>query len=254
MTVFFNKIIYKKKRRRTRKNFNQKFIKKFPKVYKKAIVSPDNKKSKFRKKAKVGKKSNNSNNNIIDISDNNKSSNIFIDLQKSKRKKEKISLISKVKIPNEKRNLIIQQNNKILKELSGDFDGNDQVDISIHSSNKKPVGLTNNIFKNYKKIKYPISAYKNRGKLEESLFKDLKDLHDKLDKKDEYFKQKCSNFHYDRHVGAEKTCPICRAMRRKNRKSEREKGLFSAFSFKEFRDKNRRSLTKLRNSLHQKEK
>ena len=43
-------------------------------------------------------------------------------------------------------------------------------------------------------------------------------------------------------------------MRRKNRKSEREKGLFSAFSFKEFRDKNRRSLTKLRNSLHQKEK
>ena len=43
-------------------------------------------------------------------------------------------------------------------------------------------------------------------------------------------------------------------MRRKGRKSEREKGLFSAFSFKEFRDKNRRSLAKLRNSLHQKEK
>ena len=250
---FSTKLSIKKGEEEPEKIITKNLLKKFPKVYKKAIVSPDNKKSKFRKKAKVSKKSNNSN-NLIDISDNNKNSNIFIDLQKSKRKKEKISLISKDKTPNEKRNFIIQQNDKILKELSGDFDGNDQVDISIHFSNKKPVGLTNNIFKNYKKIKYPVSAYKKGGKLEESLYKDLKDLRDKLDNKDEYFKQKCSNFHYDRHVGDEKTCPICRAMRRKGRKSEREKGLFSAFSFKEFRDKNRRSLAKLRNSLHQKEK
>ena len=169
MTVFFNKIIYKKKRRRTRKNFNQKFMKNFLKFIKRQQYLLIIKKLNFERKQKSKKKSNN--NNIIDISDKNKSSNIFIDLQKSKRKKEKISLISKDKIPNEKRNLIFQQNNEILKELSGDFDGNDQIDISIHSSNKKPVGLTNNIFKNYKKIKYPISAYKNRGKLEKVYLK-----------------------------------------------------------------------------------
>ena len=247
---FFSTKIYMKKGEEDLDQKSDKIlISKVPKVYKKAIISPD-KNGKFRKKTKKGKKSK----NLIDVNDNNRNSNIFIDMQKSKRKNEKISLISKDKSPNEKGNLIVRRNSKILKEISGEFDENDQVDISIHFSNKKPIGIRNNIFRNYKKLKYPVSAKKKRGKLEEYLFNDLKELHDKLDNKDEYFKQKCYNFHYDRHVGAEKTCPICREVRKRGKKSEREKGLFSAFSFKEFKDKNKRSLSKLKVSLQQKDK
>ena len=59
---------------------------------------------------------------------------------------------------------------------------------------------------------------------------------------------------YDRHVGDEKTCPICRKVRRRGRKLEREKGLFSAFSLRHLQNLNRRSLPKLNIVIPQKEK
>ena len=58
--------------------------------------------------------------------------------------------------------------------------------------------------------------------------------------------------HYDKHVGDEETCPICRQVRKRGRKSEREKGLFSAFSFRKMNNLNNKSISKLKISLQQK--
>ena len=86
----------------------------------------------------------------------------------------------------------------------------------------------------------------------ENLFKDLKAIHNKLDNKDEYFKKNFLNLHYDRHVGDEKTCPICREVRKRGKRSEREKGLLSAFSLRNMKNMNRKSFSKLKISFHKK--
>ena len=247
---FYTKIGVKKEDEEIGKE--DKFIKikknKFPKVYKKAIVSP-NKNSIFRTKTKIGKKT--KHNSLIDINNNN-NNNIFDIINKGKKKKERISLISKDKGQNESannnKNIIIKRNNSLIKKLSGDLDGNKNIDISIQFLNKKPFG-----FNNTKKLKkYPVSAKKNHKNLAESLYKDLKEIHNKLENKDEYFKKNFLNIHYDRHVGAEKTCPICKEVRKRGRRSEREKGLFSAFSYRNFKNMNRKSFSKLKISFHKK--
>ena len=240
-------------------------ILKFPKVYKKAIISPNNtalfrtrvKKTKSQKNPSIIDMNNNENNN-----ENN--NDIEINIKKGRKKTEKISLISKDKAPylnnlneiikkeNEKNrngNIVIRQNNKIVKELSDDIEGN-QVDISILFSNKPPLGLSNK-----KKLKkYPVSAKKKNKNLVDSLYKDLRDLNHKIQNKDDYFKKNYLNLHYERHVGDERTCPICRQVRKRGRKEEREKGLFSAFSFRNIKKINKKSLSKLKISLQQKSK
>ena len=139
---------------------------------------------------------------------------------------------------------LIKHNNNLVKELSDNLDNNNQIDISIQFSNKKPFGFLNNNNSNYKKLKkYPVSAKKKHKNLAEKLFKDLKDINSKLENKEEYFKKNFLNLHYDKHVGDEKTCPLCREMRKRGRKSEREKGLFNAFSFRNFKNLNRKSFT-----------
>ena len=230
---------------------NKVLNKKFPKVYKKAIVSP-NKNIIFRTKTKLGKK--HKHHSLVDIN-NNSNNNFDFNYPKGKKKKERISLISKDKDPNDffnnnnNKNIIIKQNNNLIKELSGDLDGNKNIDISIQFSNKPPYGL-NTTKKKLKK--YPVSAKKKHKTLAENLFKDLKAIHNKLDNKDEYFKKNFLKLHYDRHVGDEKTCPICREVRKRGKKSEREKGLFSAFSLRNLKNMNRKSFSKLKISFHKK--
>ena len=251
---FFTKIKIKKEDEEKEKKLKKIMpIHKFPKVYKKTIVSP-NKNSLFRTKTKGGKKY--KSNSLLDINSGN--SNLDINSQKIKKRIEKISLVSKDKDPNDifnkkNKNILIKHNNNLVKELSDNLDNNNQIDISIQFSNKKPFGFLNNNNSNYKKLKkYPVSAKKKHKNLAEKLFKDLKDINSKLENKEEYFKKNFLNLHYDKHVGDEKTCPLCREMRKRGRKYEREKGLFNAFSFRNFKNLNRKSFTKLKISLQQK--
>ena len=257
---FTTKISLKKGENEERLN-NILNIKKMPKVYKKSVITSD-KNTLLRKKSKSNKHMKYP--NVIDIT--NKNNNIEINInkdKKDKKRKERISLVSKdkdkdpylknlnniIEKENEKNrnsNLIIKQNNNIIKELDSDSNKNN-IDISILFSNKE-------ILKKTRKIKkYPSSAKKNHKNLVASLYKDLHDINKKYNN-DEYLKKNYLNMHYDKHVGDEETCPICRQVRKRGRKSEREKGLFSAFSFRNMNinNINKKSLSKLKISLQQK--
>ena len=231
-------------------------IKKMPKVYKKSIISP-HKTTLFRKKSKIGNYIKYP--SVIDISNNN--NNIEINIKKDKKKNERISLLSKDKDPylnnlnniiekenekNRKGNIIVKENNKTIKELNNnDINGNN-IDISILFSNKE-------ILKKTRRIKrYPSSAKKNNNKnLVEHLYKDLREINNKLDNND-YLKKNFLKIHYDKHVGDEETCPICRQVRKRGRKSEREKGLFNAFSFRNINNFNKKAFSRLKLTLQSK--
>ena len=159
------------------------------------------------------------------------------------------NIIKKENEKNRNGTIVIRQNNQIVKELSEDINGN-QVDISIQFSKKHPLGLSNS--KKIKKI--PSSAKKKHKNLVSSLYKDLRDLNKKIENKDDYFKKNYLNLHYERHVGDERTCPICREVRKRGKKEEREKGLFNAFSYRNIKKFNKKSLSKLKISLQQKSK
>ena len=216
-------------------------IKKIPKVYRKTdkdiILS---------KKLKPNKQSKYS--NIIDI--NNKNNNIEINIKKNKKRTEKISLVSKDKDPNlnnEKNrnsNIIIKQGDKLIKEFNNDSNGNN-IDISILFSNKE-------ILKKTRKIKkYPSSATKKHKNFVANLYKDLRDINKKLEN-NQNLKKNYLKIDYDRHVGDEDTCPICRQMRKRGRKSEREKGLYRAFSFRNMNNYGKKALSRLKISLEHK--
>ena len=248
---FRTKLVTKKEEQNKKKLKIIKKISKFPKVYKKAIISPTNK-SLFRSKTKGSKQKKDS--DIIDITKDK--DNLEINFKhKNKKRKEKISLISKDKniLENEDNNnegnIIIKQNNKIIKELSPEKDSN-QIELSIQFSNKAPLGISN--IKRLKK--YPSSAKKKHKNLVDSLYKDLREINSKLENKEDYIKKNYYNLHYDRHVGDEKTCPICREVRKRGRRMEREKGLFSAFSFRNYKKINKKAFAKLKISLQQKSK
>ena len=254
---FHTKIGIKREEEEERKKLKILSINKIPKVYKKAIVSP-NKNSLFRTKTKGGKMY--KSNSLIDV--NNSNNNPETNFHKGKKRKEKISLISKDRDPNEdsnsttkNKNIIIKENDKTIKELSSNLDGNNHIDISIQFSNKVPLGFLNNKNPPTKKLKkYPVSAKKKHKNLAEKLFKDLKEINNKLINKDEYLKKNFLDLHYDRHVGDEKTCPICKQVRKRGRKLEREKGLFNAFSFRNFKNISKKSFSKLKITLQQKGK
>ena len=248
---FRTKLVTKKEEQNKKKLKIIKKISKFPKVYEKAIISPTNK-SLFRSKTKGSKQKKDS--DIIDITKDK--DNLEINFKhKNKKRKEKISLISKDKniLENEDNNnegnIIIKQNNKIIKELSPEKDSN-QIELSIQFSNKAPLGISN--IKRLKK--YPSSAKKKHKNLVDSLYKDLREINSKLENKEDYIKKNYYNLHYDRHVGDEKTCPICREVRKRGRRMEREKGLFSAFSFRNYKKINKKAFAKLKISLQQKSK
>ena len=230
------------------------FMSKLPTVYKKIIVSPG-KKSLF-----CIKHRNNKFESIINISD--KGNTIDIDVHKAKNKKEKISLISKDKDKdtdeytssqnenkNKERNLIIKKNNRVIKQLMKDVSGNG-FDISIQFSNQTPNGMMN--IRNIRR--FPVSANKKRKNFKDSLYKDLRDINNKLKNKEDFLKRNYYNLQYQRHFGDEKTCHVCQEMRKKGIISEKEKGLHSALSFRNLRHLKKRSLSKLRISIQPKGK
>ena len=237
----------------TKKSKESEIIK-FPKVYKKTIISP-NKIGLLQNKSKQG---NTTPIKSDDIKNKNNSNNKNNAENRVKRIKEKISLISKNKVPtkfslsqlnNKGGNIIIKHNDKILKKLEKSNEGN-KIDISIQFSNKAPLDLGNS----KKAKKFPSSAKKKYKNLSENLYKDLREINEKIENNEGYYKKHHFNMDYDRHVGDEKTCPICRKVRRRGRKLEREKGLFSAFSLRHLQNLNRRSLPKLNIVIPQKEK
>ena len=216
-------------------------IKKLPKVYRKT-----DKNTLLSKNLKPNNQLKYS--NIIDI--NNKNNNIEINIKKDKKRNEKISLVSKDKDPylnnkkNRNSNIIIKQDNKLIKEINNDSNGNN-IDISILFSNKE-------ILKKTRKIKkYPSSATKKHKNLVASLYKDLRDINKKLENS-KNLKKNYLKIHYDRHVGDEDTCPICLQVKKRGRKSEREKGLYRAFSFRNMNNYGKKALSRLKISLEHK--
>ena len=233
---------------------------KYPcKLYRKAILSP-NKINLLRSKKKLAKIKNSkySSANKNNFKNDNKSKKI--------KKQEKISLISRDKSEvNSSRkedskdtnnnNLILKNvdkgNNNNLEnknnEFSDDTEAN-RIDISIHFSNT-PLNIDyNNNNQNLKKIKnkprfHSTTKTKNKN-ITDSLLKDLHEINSKLENKEEYFKH--YHLDYPRHIGLEETCPICKEVRKKGKLMEKEKGLFSALSFRNFKTLNRRTLNKLK--------
>ena len=259
---FYTKLIIDKDEEKNYKLKKKKsFINKFPKIYKKTIVSPS-KNSIFRTRTKIGR--NSKYENIININSNGQS--IDINFQKGRNRKEKISVISKDKdkekdsydLTNSQgednhnhnkfkgRNIIIRQNSNIIKELTEDMNGN-HIDISIQFSNKDKKNILNT-----KKLikKYPASANKRHIDLTKNLYKELNKINNKLDNKDEYLRKHLFSLDYQKHVGDELNCPICREVRKRGKQSEKEKGLFNAFSFRNYKTLNKRPLSRLKISFH----
>ena len=256
-TPIINKYYFQTKLTKYHKKKNKKFSNKLPKVYKKIVVSPTkndlfcikHRNSKYESVINIDKKG-----SIIDIN--------FLK-NKNKNKNEKISLVSKdknndeytsssqfedYKNNNKNRNIIIKQNNNVIKRLSDDPSGN--IDISIQFNDKTPKGLFN--IRTTKR--FPVSANKNRKNFRESLYKDLKEINNKINNKDDYLKKHYYNLQYQRHVGDINTCPLCREMRKKGIISEKEKGIHNNLNSRKLKNLNRRPLSNLKISLHQKEK
>ena len=252
------------------KNTNINTVKKFPcKIYRKAIVSPN--------KKKLGKIKNK---NLVNKNNINKYNNIEPNSKKVK-KTEKISLISKNRFDpssskgedNKDNKLIVRNNNNIndLNNLNNMNDNNNKdfsdedlernrIDISIQFSNT-PININynnnenepnkiktyknNTNFKNNKnRLKFHSSNKKNKN-ITDSLYKDLKEINNKLENRNHYLK---NHYHldYPMHMGKEENCPICIEVRKKGREMEKEKGLFSAFSFRNYKKVNRKTLNRLK--------
>ena len=229
------------------------FISKLPKVYKRIIVSPN------KQKLFCIKHDNHKYESVIKL--DKKGGTIDINFRKGKNKKEKISLISKDKeiedytssTPEDNnkrikgRNIVIKKNNKIIKQLN-DVNSSNNIDISIQFSDKIP----NNFLKTRNMRRFPSSANKKKKNFRERLYKDLREINNKIKNKDDYLKKNFYNLQYQKHVGDIKTCPVCQEMRKKGILSEKEKGLHNTLSSRHLRNLNRRPLSKLQISVQQK--
>ena len=194
-------------------------------------------------------------------------------LVKRIKKKERISVISKDKINvnssqkddnKERSNIITKMNNdddKIyINEFSDNLEGN-RIDISIQFSNE-PINFNNttknknkfySIKKNNKKEKEIkdinnkcFSTTKKSKNIKDSLYKDLLEMNNKLENKDYNSDKHHYNIDYQKHYGDERTCPICREMRKRGRKMEKEKGLFHAFNFKNYKMISKKALNRFK--------
>ena len=76
----------------------------------------------------------------------------------------------------------------------------------------------------------------------DSLYKDFSEINNNLENRNDYFKKHHYNIDYQKHYGDEKTCPICKEMRKRAFKMEKEKGLFSALA----KSTKKKSLSKLK--------
>jgi hypothetical protein len=232
------------------------FINKLPKIYKKIIVSPG-KTSLFC----IRHKNNNKFESVINIEE--KGNTIDINFHKSKNKNEKINIVSKDKDTedytssqndenkNKKKgpNIVIKDTDNIIKKITQDASGNN-IDISIQFSNKTPSG--NLGLRNLRN--FPFSANKKRTSIKESLYKDLRDIKNKLKNKEDYLKKNYYNLHYQKHFGDEKNCYLCQEMRQKGLISQKEKGINETLSLRNSKDIKHRPLSKLRISVQQKAK
>lgn len=231
--------------------------KKYPcKIYRKAIISPG-KINLFRTNKKLAKIKKNRHDSASGIGEENMAKRI--------KKKEKISLVSKDKseVYSSQKEDSKDLNNKIIvkdkfnnnNEFSDDNDAN-RIDISIQFSNT-PLNIdynneNNNILKkNKNKNKFNSTSKKDKN-ITDSLYKDLREINNKLENRNDYFKKHHYNLEYQKHYGDEKTCPICKEMRKKGKRMEKEKGLFSAFSFRNYKKINKKTLNKLKLSQLQK--
>ena len=231
------------------------FMSRLPKVYKKIIVSPG-KTSLFCIKHKNSKFE-----SVINIDEKGNTIDINFHKNKNKNKNEKISLISKDKDfdyytssqndanKNKGSNIVIKKNNNVIKQVTQDISGSN-IDISIQFSNQTPNGILNG-----KNRKFTVSANKKRKSFKESLYKDLREIKNKLNNKDDYLKKNFYNLHYQRHFGEEKNCLLCQEMRKKGIISEKEKGIHDALSLRYLKNlKKRRPLSKLKISIQSKGK
>ena len=244
---FYTKLHMNKEKMKALNNLKLNKNNKYPcKIYRKAIVSP-NKINLFRTNKKLGKIKKNKYDSANKKNDGN--------LSKRVKKKEKISLISKDKSEvnssqkeNSKNNnnkLIVKQNNNN-NEFSDDLNEN-RIDISIQFSNT-PISINYNNNKNNLNLKRPKLNSTNKKKnknITDSLYKDLNEINSKLENRNDYLK-KHYHLDYPKHIGDEQSCPICKEVRKKGKKMEKEKGLFSAFSFRNFKTIKRKSLNKLK--------
>jgi hypothetical protein len=109
-------------------------------------------------------------------------------------------------------------------------------------------------YKYYSSTDKKAKNYKYFKELNDSLYKDLREINGKFENRKNYLKKHHHNLEFQRHFGDEETCPICREMRKRGKKEEREKGLFSAFNFFNFKGfkTGKRSLKRLKFSSIQK--
>ena len=208
------------------------------------------------------KHKNNNYESIIKLNKNGTSFDINFNKgrNKSKNIKEKISLISKDKDLDDitssigednkikGRNIIIKKDNKIIKQLIEDNSNNNNIDISIQFTDKRPQELLYG--RNTKR--YPTTAKRKiiKKNLKESLYKDLQEINNKLKNKDDFFK---NYYHaqYQRHIGDCSTCPLCIEMKKKGILSERQKGLHGALSTSgNVKSLNRRNFSKIKIALN----
>ena len=150
-----------------------------------------------------------------------------------------------------KNKIILKNNNLLNNEFSDDLNEN-RIDISIQFSNAPiSINCNNNQNTTLKKIKPKTgisssNKKKNNKTMADSLYKDLKEIHNNLENRNDYFKKHHYNIDYQKHYGDEKTCPICKEVRKKGKIMEKEKGLFSAFNFRNYKTIRRKSLNKLK--------
>ena len=101
--------------------------------------------------------------------------------------------------------------------------------------------------------KFP-SSTKNKvikKNLKESLFKDLREINNKIEHKEDYLKKHFYHAQYQRHVGDISSCPVCLEMKKKGILSEKEKGLHNNLNSRNLRNLNRRHISNIKISLNQ---
>ena len=179
--------------------------------------------------------------------------------------KDKPNINSSQKYENKeqsKRLTIIQNDNNCINEFSDNMEGN-HIDISIQFTNE-PVNL--NIYKSKKNEYYTkknnlketidnnnkcYSSTKKNKNSNNSLYKDLYEINNKLDNKKYNITKHHYSIDYQKHYGDEKKCPKCREMRKKGRKMEKEKGVFHAFNFKNYKTISKKAINQLKSlQLH----
>jgi hypothetical protein len=251
-------------------NINKSPSKKYPcKIYRKAIISP-NKINLFRSNKKLKKIKKNRYSSAGPGSGSAREGGKDDNLRKRIKKKEKISLISKDKTDahssqksdSKEQTNRLQKNKDYVNEFSDEIEGN-HIDISIQFSNE-PINMNkysknnnNNEYYNTRKLNVRSikknndnnkcqSAAKKTKNINDSLYKDLHEINNRLNDKNNFLINHHHNGDYEKHYGDEMTCPKCREMRKKGRKMEKEKGLFHAFNFKNYKTISKKALSKLK--------